>query len=40
MSNSEEMKQNWTIPKNFEICFCVIFDHYCQKITSYGETGH
>ena len=23
----QEIKQNWTGQENFEICFCVIFDH-------------
>ena len=30
---SEKMKQNWT-RGNFEICFCVNFNHYYQKFIS------
>ena len=27
MKLCQEIKQNWTGQENFEICFCVIFDH-------------
>ena len=27
MKQCQEIKQNWTGQENFEICFCVIFDH-------------
>ena len=31
MKQCQEIKQNWAGQKNFEICFCVIFDHYSTK---------
>ena len=27
MKQCQEIKQNWTGQENFEICFCIIFDH-------------
>ena len=33
-------KQNLTGAKNYDIYFCLIFDHYCQKIISVEETGY
>ena len=27
MKQCQEIKQNWTGQENFEICFCVIFEH-------------
>ena len=36
----KKIKQNWSRSGNFHICFCVSFEHYCQKFISGGETGH
>ena len=30
MKQYQETKQNWTKRENFDICFCVIFDHSYQ----------
>ena len=27
MKQCQEIKQNWTEPENFDIRFCIIFDH-------------
>ena len=27
---SKKLKQNWTIPDIFNVCFCIGFDHYHQ----------
>ena len=35
-----KIKQNWRNLENFDICFCVSFDRYCQNIMCGGETGH
>ena len=32
MKQSKGIKQNWTVTENFDICFCVIFDWYYQRI--------
>ena len=32
-AQSNKIKQNWTIPENFDICFWVSFDRNCQKWT-------
>ena len=37
---SKKIKQNWTIPGNFEMCFCVNFNYYYQKFISRKLTGH
>ena len=34
-----KIKQNWTRSGNFDICFCISFDRYCQKLIFGGETG-
>ena len=37
---NKKIKQNWTRPENFDICFYVSFYCYCQKLNYGGETGH
>ena len=32
LAKSKKIKQNWTRLENFDICFCVSFDRYCQKL--------
>ena len=39
-AKSKKIKENWTRPENIVICFCVIFDRYCQKLIFEAETGH
>ena len=39
-SKVKQTKENWTRPQNCDTCFCVSFDHYCQKLFFGGETGH
>ena len=34
---SKKMKQTWTRPENFDICFWISFDRYYQKIIFGGE---
>lgn len=36
---SQKNKQNLIKRKNFDICFCVVFDKYRQIIISPGKTG-
>ena len=36
MTNSKKVKQNWTRPENFDICFSISFDHYCEKLIFVG----
>ena len=36
----KEIKENWTRPENFDICFCVSFDRYYQKLIFGGQTRH
>ena len=36
---SKEIKQNWTGPKHFDICFCLIFNCYDKSFISGMETG-
>ena len=40
MKQITEIKQNRTGTENFDACFCVIFDRYCQSFISEKETGH
>ena len=35
-----EIKQNWTWLGNFDISFCVIFNHKCQSFISVRNTEH
>ena len=37
---NKEMKLKWVGSENFDICFCVIFDHHCQSFICGRETGH
>ena len=37
---SKEIKQNWTRPGNFDICFWIIFNHYYQNFISEKGTEH
>ena len=37
---NKKIKQNLTVPQNFDICCCISFDRYCQKLIFGGETGH
>ena len=39
MRQSKEIKQNWTGPKHFDICFCLIFNCYDKSFISGMETG-
>ena len=32
---AKKLKQNWTRPKNRDICLCVSFNCYCQKLISW-----
>ena len=32
MAKSKKTKQNWPTPENFDICFCIGFDRYYQKL--------
>ena len=36
---SRQIRQNRTGSQNFHICFCVIFDCYCQGFISGREAG-
>ena len=36
----KKIKQSWTRPKYFEICFYISFDCYCQKLIFGREIGH
>ena len=29
---TNESKANWTRPQKLDVCFCVIFDHYCRHV--------
>ena len=40
MKQCQEIKQNWTGQENFEIYFCVIFDHYYQFFIYGRKTGY
>ena len=35
----KKIKQNWTRAEIFDVCFCLIFDFYCQNFISGGEVG-
>ena len=35
-----KIKQNWTRPETFDICFYVRFHSYCQKFIFRGDAGH
>ena len=37
---SKQIKQNWTQPEKFDICFCVSSDRYCQNLNFWKGTGH
>ena len=37
---SKKIKQNSLRPKNVDICFCLGFDWFCQKLIIGGETAH
>ena len=37
---SKEIKQNRAGPDNFQICFCVIVEHFCQSFTFERENEH
>ena len=37
---STEIKQNWAGLGSFEICFCEIFNCYCQNFISRREAGN
>ena len=32
MAKSKKTKQNWPATENFDICFCIGFDRYYQKL--------
>ena len=32
LKESQELKQNYTRPKNFDTCFCVFFEDQCEKL--------
>ena len=36
---NKRIKQNWTESGNFNVCFCVIFDRYCQSLIPRSGTG-
>ena len=36
LAKSKEIKQSWTRLENFDISFCVSFDHYYQNLISGG----
>ena len=36
----KKIKQTWASLENFDICFCVSFDHYYEKSNFGEETGH
>ena len=36
----QEIKQNWAGRENFDICFCVIFDHLYQSFISGRKTEY
>ena len=40
MKQNEDIKQNWKGTENFDICFCVIFKHYCRSFISGRETRY
>ena len=40
LAKGREIMQNWTRPENFDMCFCVRFDHNCQKLIFGGEIRH
>lgn len=40
MVKSKKLKRNWTRRENFDICFCVSFNHSRQKIIFGGKTGN
>ena len=37
---SRNIKQHWTRPEKFDICFYIGFECYCQKLIFVGETGY
>ena len=39
MGKSKEIKQSWKRPRNFDICFGVIFSCYGQSLISGKEAG-
>ena len=39
-AKSKKIEQNWARPENVDICFCVSFDRYYQKLMFGGETRH
>ena len=38
-TESRKIKQSWTRPENSDICFCISFDRYSQKLFFGGKTG-
>ena len=40
IEQSKEIKQNRKLPKNIDICFCLLFCRYDQTFTSGRQTEH
>ena len=40
MGKSKKIKQNWKRPRNFDICFGVIFSCYGRSLISGKEAGY
>ena len=40
LQQQKKILQNWAGPENFDICFCVNLDSYCQKTIFEGEADH
>lgn len=38
--SKKKIKKNWTRPEKFDLCFCVTFNRYCQKLIFEGEARH
>ena len=40
LEQSKNIERNWTRLGNFNICFCLLFEQYCQSFISGRETRH
>ena len=39
LAKSKEIRQNWRRAENFDVSFCVSFNHWCKKLISGGEAA-
>ena len=40
LEQNREIQENWTGQEKFDICFCVLFECYCQSLICWRETGY